>query len=110
MGNKAEFVRLAEIEPKDLIANAEVRFVHTDNMTLAYWDFEPGGTVHAHAHPHEQVTNVIEGVFELVVEGEPHRLEPGTALVISPNAEHSGKALTPCKLIDVFHPVREDYR
>ena len=110
MTSQARFVKLSDVAPKDLIPNAEVRFVHTDNMTLAYWDFEPGGAVGAHAHPHEQVTNVIAGTFELTVNGVTYRLEPGTALVIPPHAEHAGRALTACQLLDVFYPVREDYR
>ena len=110
MGDPARFVKLSDVEPRDLIANAEVRFVHTDNMTLAYWDFEPGGAVGTHSHPHEQVTNVIEGTFELTVSGALYQLKPGTVLVIPPHTEHSGKAITHCKLLDVFYPVREDYR
>jgi quercetin dioxygenase-like cupin family protein len=63
-----------------------------------------------HAHPHEQVTNVIEGVFDLTVEAETTRLRAGSAVLIPPNANHSGKSVTACRIIDVFHPVREDYR
>lgn len=110
MGNNVRFLKLSEMKTKDLIANAEVRMVHTEWMTVAYWDFEPGGTVHAHAHPHEQVSNVLDGVFEMVVDGKSYRLEPGVVLVISPNATHGGTAVTACKLIDIFSPVREDYR
>jgi len=79
-------------------------------MTLAYWSFEPEVLVPDHAHPHEQVTNIVEGVFDLTVEGETHRLEAGSVFVIPPNASHSGKSITECCLIDVFYPVREDYR
>ncbi|MFN2109166.1 MAG: cupin domain-containing protein [Anaerolineae bacterium] len=110
MEDQARFVKLSDIEPKDLIPNAVARFIHTDHMTLAYWEFEPGSTLGKHSHPHEQVTNAIEGTFELTVNGVPYRLEPGTACVIPPHAEHSGRAITQCTLIDVFYPVREDYR
>lgn len=36
--------------------------------------------------------------------------EPGTLVVIPPNIPHSGKALTPCKLMDIFSPVRSEYK
>lgn len=110
MTNQARFVKLTDVEPRDLIPNATARFIHTENMTIAYWDFEAGGELGLHSHPHEQVSNVIEGEFELTVDGVPYRLEPGTAVVIPPHAEHSGRAITECSLIDVFYPVCEDYR
>jgi quercetin dioxygenase-like cupin family protein len=101
---------LAEIEKQTLIPGAEVRFVHGEHMTLAYWTFDADAPFPEHAHPHEQVVNVIEGVFELTVEGETARLQAGSVVVIPPNASHSGKAITASRIIDVFHPVREDYR
>ena len=110
MTNQTGFVKLSDIEPKALVPNATARFIHTEHMTLAYWDFEAGGELGAHSHPHEQVSNVIEGVFELTVDGVPYHLEPGTAFVIPPNAVHSGRSITDSTLIDVFYPVREDYR
>jgi quercetin dioxygenase-like cupin family protein len=103
-------LRLADIETRALIPGAEVRFVHSDYMTLAYWDFQPGALFPDHAHPHEQVVNCIEGVFDLTVEGETTRLRASSVVVIPPDASHSGKAITACRMIDVFHPVREDYR
>jgi quercetin dioxygenase-like cupin family protein len=63
-----------------------------------------------HSHPHDQVANVVEGKFELTLAGEPRVLEQGSAAIIPPNTPHSGKAITQCRLIDVFYPVREDYR
>jgi quercetin dioxygenase-like cupin family protein len=102
--------RLAEVESRALIPGAEVRFVHSEHVTLAYWNFEADARFPEHAHPHEQVVNLIEGVFELTVAGETSRIEAGSAVVIPPNASHSGKAITECRVIDVFHPVREDYR
>lgn len=103
-------LELAEIEKRALIPGTEVRFVHSEHMTLAYWNFDADVPLPHHAHPHEQVTNVIEGVFDLTVEGETMRLRAGSVVVIPPNASHSGRSITACRIIDVFHPVREDYR
>jgi quercetin dioxygenase-like cupin family protein len=63
-----------------------------------------------HSHPHGQVTNVLKGEFELTVDGESKRLGPGSVVIIPPNAVHSGKALAKSRVIDVFYPIREDYR
>jgi quercetin dioxygenase-like cupin family protein len=103
-------INLGEIEEKELLPGLHVRFVHSDTMTLAYWNFEEGASLPEHTHPHEQVVNVIEGELELVVDGEPHHLTPGKVFVLSSNVPHGGKAITACKIIDVFHPVREEYR
>ncbi len=101
---------LTEMETRELVSGATVAFVHSGSMTLAYWHFEPGVSVPEHAHPHEQVVNVIEGSFELTVDGNGVRLGPGSVVVIPPDASHSGDSVTACRIIDVFHPVREDYR
>ena len=101
---------LSDLETRELLEGAEARFVHGEMMTVAYWHFEPGVPLPEHAHPHEQVTNIIEGEFDLTVDGETHRLRPGSVVVIPPDAVHAGRAVTHCRIIDVFHPVREDYR
>jgi quercetin dioxygenase-like cupin family protein len=102
--------KLSDVPARKLLEGAEVRFVHGDTMTVAYWSFEADVPLPEHDHPHEQVTNVIEGIFDLTVDGETTRLEAGSVVVIPPDAVHSGYAVTECRVIDVFHPVREDYR
>ena len=44
------------------------------------------------------------------VENDKFVWKPGTVVVIPPDVPHAGKAITDCWIIDVFHPVREDYR
>jgi quercetin dioxygenase-like cupin family protein len=77
-------------------------------MTVAHWEVEKGALMPEHSHPHEQVANVVEGRFELTVAGELQVLDRGSVAIIPPNTPHSGKAITHCRLIDVFHPIRED--
>jgi quercetin dioxygenase-like cupin family protein len=104
------FIDLSQQEEKELVPGFHVKFVHTNNMTFAYWRIEAGATLPDHSHPHEQVVNLIEGELELNVGGEVRKLSPGQVVFIPPNVPHSGKAITSCRVIDVFHPVREDYK
>jgi len=101
---------LYKIEIKQPVDGAQVRFVHSENMTIAYWQFEPGANLPEHSHPHEQISNVMGGAFELTIDGESLDLQAGSVVVIPPNTVHSGKAITGCYIIDVFYPVREDYQ
>ncbi|MDA1274015.1 MAG: cupin domain-containing protein [Verrucomicrobia bacterium] len=104
------FLNLNDTAPRDLFPGFQVRFVHSEFMTFAHWSIEAGAVLPEHSHPHEQVANVISGEFELTINGETKRLFPGSVGIIPPNAVHGGTAITPCHIIDAFHPVREDYR
>ena len=86
------------------------KFVHTENMSVAHWRITANSIAPLHAHPHEQVSFVVEGEFELTIAGETKVLKPGVVAVIPPDVKHSGIAITECHLIDIFYPVREDYR
>ncbi len=104
------FLSLQDVDEKEIVPGCFARFVHTGNMTMAYWTIKVGAEIPEHSHPHEQVANLIEGEFELTVAGESRVVKPGDIAVIAPNTLHSGRAVTECRIIDVFHPVREDYR
>lgn len=97
------------IPQKEVICGFKARFIHTENLTLGYWDVEAESVLPMHSHFHEQITTVLEGKFELTIGKETRIYEPGLVAVIPPNMVHGGKALTDCKLFDVFCPVREDY-
>jgi quercetin dioxygenase-like cupin family protein len=104
------FQELKEIEEKEMFPGGKVRFIHSDHMTVAYWNFTAGAKLPEHSHPHEQVTSVIHGELELTVNGETRRMPPGAVAVIPPDAVHSARPLTDCYIIDTFYPVREDLR
>ena len=86
------------------------RFVHTDGMTLAMWTASAGAELPLHDHPHEMVVNVLEGELELTVDGERQTARAGRVVVIPGGVPHQARAVTDCRILDVFHPVREDYR
>ncbi len=104
------FLDLSDVETRDLLPGFQVKFVHSEAMTFAHWDIQSGAMLPEHSHPHEQVCNVIEGEFELTIDGVSRVLGPGGVGIIPSNAVHSGKAVSDCHVIDVFYPIREDYQ
>jgi quercetin dioxygenase-like cupin family protein len=104
------FIGFNTITPKEVIKGYHGRFIHTETMTMAFWEVEEGAIIPVHHHIHEQICQVLEGKFELTVDGEPSVYEPGGVVVIPSNVPHGGVAITNCKLMDMFSPVREDYK
>src|ERR1051326_6668186 len=104
------FVELNQTQPRETFPGFKGHFVHSANMTFVHWTIEAGATLPEHAHVHEQVVNMIEGVFELTIGGETSKLGQGSVAIIPSNARHSGKALTDCRIIDAFYPIPEYYR
>lgn len=87
-----------------------VQTIHTERMTAAHWQFTEGTVLPEHHHPHEQIVMPQEGKLELTVDGEPQVLEAGDVVRVAPNVPHSGRAVTACRVIDLFAPVREDMK
>jgi len=101
---------LSEITPKEIMPGYHGKLIHGETMTIAFWDVEKGATVPEHAHINEQIMHVLEGEFEFTVGGVTKIYKPNELVIIPSNLPHSGKALTACKLMDVFSPVRETYK
>ena len=64
-----------------------------------------------HSHPHEQTSYIAEGDIVFLAEGEePQRLSAGDLFAVPPGKPHSIQLLSKsARLIDSFHPVREDF-
>jgi quercetin dioxygenase-like cupin family protein len=101
---------LDDLPTREVFPGFHGRFVHSGAMTLAYWCIDAGAEAPEHSHPHEQVVTMQEGEMELVVGGERHRLRPGDIVPIPGGVTHSARAVTACRVLDLFSPVREDYR
>jgi len=104
------FRYFADIPVKEIAPGFFSTLIHTDTNTINFIDVKAGNAVQLHQHIHQQCTFVLEGKFELTVNGDPQLLEPGFFAIIPSNAVHGGRAVTDCKLLDIFSPVREDYR
>ncbi|MEM7187953.1 MAG: cupin domain-containing protein [Bacteroidota bacterium] len=104
------FTTFEAITPKEILPGFKARFIHTASQTLSLVTIEEGAVLPEHAHMHEQISQVLEGSFELTVGKETRVCSPGDIALIDSNVPHSGKALTACTIFDIFTPVREDYQ
>jgi len=104
------FVSLDQKPVLEPVPGFRGRFVHGEGMSLAYWDIAAGACLPEHHHPHEQIVSVVTGQLEMTVGGETRVLDSGTSLVIPSNVPHGARAVTDCRVIDAFHPVRDEYR
>lgn len=103
-------LNLETIASKEIMPGYHGKMVHAETMSIAYWTVDENAEVPEHSHMHEQVMHVLDGTFEFTLDGTTKVYKPGDIVIIAPHKKHSGKALTPCKLMDVFCPVREEYR
>jgi len=103
-------MNLSQIQSKEIMPGYHGKLVHGDTISWAFWRVEKDAEVPEHSHHHEQIMHVVEGDFEFTLDGNTAIYRSGDVVVIPSNSPHSGKALTACKLMDVFSPVREEYK
>lgn len=104
------FIKLKDISEREVVPGFRGKFIHSKNVTVVHWSVTKGSQLTEHNHPHEQVTNIIAGELELTIEGVTKKLTSGELAIVPSNVKHQGKAITDCYIIDVFYPIREDYR
>jgi quercetin dioxygenase-like cupin family protein len=103
-------MNLSAIKSKETIPGYRGKMVHSKNMTLAFWEVEQGAAAPEHFHSNEQIMHVLEGTFEFTLGGVTRTCHAGDIVIIGANIPHGGRAITPCRLLDVFSPAREDYK
>jgi quercetin dioxygenase-like cupin family protein len=103
-------IHIDQVKKKKLIDGIIGQYVHGDSTTFGFVTIEEGSHLPLHHHPHEQITYMLDGKLKMQIGDEEVVLEQGHVQVIPSNTPHSAIALTACTLIDVFSPVREDYK
>ncbi len=83
---------------------------HTDQLMLVRHYFEKDWVGARHSHPHHQLVYVVSGSIRVDIDGKTFDVHAGDSFVVDGNVEHQASALEPSEVLDVFTPVREDYR
>ena len=83
---------------------------HNDQLMLVRHYFEKGWVGARHSHPHHQLVYVVSGTIRVDVDGRVFDVQAGDSFVVDGGVEHQASALAESEVLDVFTPVREDYR
>ncbi len=105
------FIHLKETLKKQLGPGVKLNLAWGDKLMLSVVELEPGSIVPMHSHPHEQAGIVLEGEFDPNIGGETRRVQKDNMYIIPGGVEHgvvTGKERAVA--LDIFHPIREDYK
>jgi quercetin dioxygenase-like cupin family protein len=94
-----------------IFPGVHIRTAALQKMMISIVDLEPHSVVEEHAHPHEQVGILLSGKVIFTIGDEQKTLHPGDTWCIPGGVRHKVITLDePAKALDVFCPVREEYR
>lgn len=82
---------------------------YNDTMMVCEITFMAGAQGNTHAHPHTQVSYLVRGKLRFTIGNEAVDLGPGDTALVPPGTPHGVLALEDSLLVDVFHPLREDF-
>ena len=107
----AYFLDPAGRDPMELVPGARTRTYWGEHMLFSLVEVDANSQVPMHTHPHEQGGIIIEGEMEMNIGGEVKLLKPGEMYIIPGNVEHSATCRDiPGKALDIFSPVREEFK
>jgi quercetin dioxygenase-like cupin family protein len=101
--------RWADIAPEPLNALITRQFIVGSGTMLARLVLKKGAHVPMHHHFHEQISHVVEGVLNFVMDGGEQIVRAGEILCIPPNVPHEVVALEDSVALDIFNPPRQDW-
>lgn len=101
--------RWADIEPEQLTPLITRQYIVGSNIMLARLVLKKGARVPQHQHRHEQVSHIVEGALNFLLEGRELIVRAGEILCIPPHIPHEVIALEDSIALDTFNPPREDW-
>lgn len=100
----------SEIKTKDFGNGIRRKILsYNDNLMIVEVYFDENAEMEVHAHPHEQITYIIEGEFEFNIDGNKRICKPGDSTYKQANIKHGAVCRKKGKLIDIFTPCRQDF-
>ena len=105
------FKQLEGRDSLELAPGARTQTFWGDNITLSFVTIDANSLVPRHTHPHEQAGLVIEGEMEMGIADEVKVLRPGDMYIIPGGVEHYAQCGDiPARVLDIFSPVREEFK
>jgi len=110
MARHAHIHRWDEIALEKVTEMISRKIVTGDREMLAQIYLKRGALVPIHAHESEQMTYILQGALRVRVSGEELIVREGEVLHIPSGVPHQSEALEDTLELDVFSPIRTDWR
>jgi unsaturated pyranuronate lyase len=108
---EARILRLDAVDHFALAAGVRARALFGDSTMLNLVELDPGAVVPEHAHPHEQMGIVVSGEIVMIFDGVERPCHAMDAMHIPSGVVHGAYAGPEgAVVLDVFVPIREDFR
>lgn len=109
--NSKYFVTKPECSRHQIFPGVLINTVAGENTMLSIVELEPRSEVLPHKHPHEQMGMLISGQLTFTIGDETRTIQAGEMWRIPGGVVHGCVAGDePAVALDVFNPIREDYR
>jgi len=105
----AKLYRWADIPPEQMNPFFTRQFVHGEKAMLARVCLKQGCVVPTHDHPNEQISLIVSGSLEFVLDGQSVIVRAGEILIIPAGVPHSAIAHEDMEGLDIFAPPRQDW-
>ena len=102
-------LRWADIAPEQMNPLTTRQYVVGTDTMLARLVLKKGAHVPLHNHMNEQMSHVVEGALNFMIEGKVVTLRAGEILCIPPHVPHEVIALEDSVALDIFNPPRQDW-
>lgn len=89
---------------------AQKTLVYGDNTLMTEFRLKKGSILPRHSHIHEQTGYLVSGRIRLQIEDQSFDCGPGDSWCVPGDAIHGADILEDAVAIEVFSPVREDYK
>lgn len=100
-----------EVPLVELSRGAFSRLVWGRNIMVSFLTMKAGSIFEVHSHPNEQIMVIVEGYCDEIIDGKVYRVEKGDVIIIPSDVPHGALVGdVDCTVIDIFSPVREDYK
>ena len=106
---RPSYVKWKDIEVEQLNPLIGRQFVVGKDVMVARVLLKKGANVPLHHHHNEQITYILEGALEFLIEGGRIVVHAGEVLCIPPNVPHEANALEDTVDLDIFNPPRQDW-
>ncbi len=94
-----------------IFPGVDIFTTHGEKVMLSLVEMQPHAIVEKHSHPHEQLGLMLEGEAEFTIGEQTSRVTAGQMWRIPGGVPHRVVAgAKPVRAVDVFYPIRDDYR